>query len=72
MSAQLRCVFCNEGAGARDASLGDLMGPVGHTGEGEPIHVHRQCALWSPEVSSRAETCPRTPAASHGRSNGAA
>lgn len=51
MSVQLRCVFCNEGAGARDASLGDLMGPVGHTAEGDPIHMHRLCALWSPEVS---------------------
>lgn len=50
MAGNLRCGFCNEGEGVRDASLGVLMGPVGHTSEGDPIHVHRQCALWSPEV----------------------
>lgn len=49
----MKCAFCGGAAAAADvsdASLGDMLGPMGHTSSGDPIYVHRQCALWSPEV----------------------
>ncbi len=46
-----KCEFCNETAESGDGSLGEMLGPIGHSNStGEPIFVHRQCALWSPEV----------------------
>lgn len=49
----MKCAFCGSAAAdAGDASLGDMLGPMGHTSSGDPIYVHRQCALWSPEVGS--------------------
>ena len=51
----MKCAFCGEGAAIAGDSLGELLGPVGHTSAGDAVHVHRQCALWSPEV--RRPTC---------------
>jgi hypothetical protein len=50
MTVAMDCGFCGGAANAGGAKLGEMLGPIGHTQSGEPIYVHRQCALWSPEV----------------------
>lgn len=45
-ASELACAFC--GGPGDQAGLGPLLGPVG----GTEYHVHRPCALWSPEVRS--------------------
>lgn len=45
------CSLCQAGSGAQNGSLGPILGPYGIDSSGEPIHVHRQCALWSGRVA---------------------
>jgi hypothetical protein len=58
MASAIICAFCNGAADASSTKLGEMLGPIGHAASGDPIYVHRQCALWSPEV-----TCSGTPCA---------
>lgn len=46
------CMLCKGGASALNGSLGQLLGPYGFIeSSGEPIFVHKQCALWSGNVA---------------------
>lgn len=47
----MACALCGGALVPEDDSLGEMLGPMGHSSSGEPIFVHRQCALWSPEVT---------------------
>jgi len=47
----MACAFCGGAPVPDDDSLGEMLGPMGHSSSGEPIFVHRQCVLWSPEVT---------------------
>lgn len=49
------CALCGGGAGAAGGHLGPLLGPVPGAVGGRAF-VHRECALWSPEVSNRGES----------------
>jgi hypothetical protein len=51
MTVAMNCGFCGVAANGGSASLGEMLGPLGQTHSGDPIYVHRQCALWSPEVT---------------------
>lgn len=51
MTSAVSCAFCNGAADAGSNNLGEMLGPIGHTPSGDSIYVHRQCALWSPEVT---------------------
>jgi hypothetical protein len=47
-SVAVICCLCGSHADA--ACLGPLLGPVVLSKSGDAAHVHRLCALWSPEV----------------------
>ena len=46
------CAMCGNDGTFDDGWLGPLTGPWGTGSYGKPYHVHRLCALWSPEVSA--------------------
>ena len=45
------CVLCGHQEGFAVEVLGGLIGPVGEDARSRaPLWVHRECAIWSPEV----------------------
>ena len=45
--ASRQCSLCGQKDTAEINQLGQLLGPVGND-----LWVHRECAIWSPEVGS--------------------
>ena len=57
------CVLCGHQEGFAVDVLGGLIGPVGEDARTRaPLWVHRECAIWSPEVGlaqvPSLPTCP--------------
>lgn len=50
------CAFCGHDAAFSGGCLGPLLGPVATDQQtGKEYHVHRLCAVWSPEVYQTVE-----------------
>jgi hypothetical protein len=49
------CALCGRDGGFEDGWLGPLTGPWGTASSGKSYHVHRLCALWSPEVRASSD-----------------
>lgn len=45
-----KCGLCREAQDAHDGTLGPLIGPVKTSAQSASCYVHRECALWAPEV----------------------